>query len=215
MSELLTTFDNALKEFAVRAAYWHSLAADYKAGRRQARTTLPELRQWIETTRSLADRLPCGGEALRMSMISAADGLAAQFDWRDKYFLSWPSSVETYADANWRVNLNLWAAHEVMRGINQLNPDDVATYEAMTGETFKLRRIPPTKFWPAMFEALRERIDLPFADYEAAQKRVSSLDKTIKPEMRELLMLDLFADVHRNGHFQTAAPPPYSPDVLH
>ena len=65
MSELLTTFDNALKEFAVRAACWHSMAADYKAGRQEARTTLPELRQWIETTRSLADRLPCGGEALR------------------------------------------------------------------------------------------------------------------------------------------------------
>jgi hypothetical protein len=205
------SIDDVLKNLAMEAAIHHVLAAEYADGSRQPKTTTDEMRQWIAGTRSLADRLPIG--RLRSGVMKiAADGLEEMLDGPARFFKSWPTSLETKAHCDWIVSRNLWAADRLLRAVNELEPDFAQLRQMESGESVEFLKVPTTKFWEAMFNWFptervpsgRER--LPFCDYENAQKRVTNLEKTIKPETRDDLMIVLLREVLHNGRYRPGPP---------
>jgi len=204
--------DDVLKHFAMQAVTNHYAAGEFAAGTRPVRASRDELQQWIAHTHAMADRLPFVGLWCDQ-MHAVAASLERYLQWPARFFTHSPA-VDTKADANFRASLNLWALDQLMRAMNESEPVYAMWQEHETGQEYVGLKIPPTKFWPGMFDWVpRERVDPAFADYRVAHMRVQRLDLTIKPGLRNLLMTELLAEAMHSAVISPSEPPKYAPDV--
>jgi hypothetical protein len=110
--------------------------------------------------------------------------------------------------------VNLWALNELMRAVNESEASYANWRKQETRQEQEYLKIPPTKYWPQMFHWWpHDRAEPPFVDYHVAQKRVQRLDETIKPDLRNLLMIDLLAEAMHFPVISPSEPPKYAPDV--
>lgn len=169
-----------LNLFQQQALHWHQRSTI----KSKDAPSIAALRGWIAETRSLADRIPFEGIAPEV-MRGAAAKLERVLDFRGRFFTRWPPSLGTLEDYRWRASLNLWAMDRLVRAVNCVEAD------TQTGA-----RIPLAKFWPAMFEAVDEETATPaFADVKEADKRIASMDATVKTGVHDDLMRSLLAEV--------------------
>ncbi len=194
--------DDVFTRFAKHALYWHgqiTQTARRATGRRmhasdERTATIGELREWIEHTRGLVDRLPFSGSVADL-MREACERISRTIDSPERFFVRWPATFGTKANYEWRTSLNLWAMDRLARAVNAV--------ELQTGPAKgRILSIPLDRFWTAMFPD----DDAPvFGTYKEAQKRVARLTNTIKPGVSDALMVHLLAVVLHDVHPATPA----------
>ena len=193
--------DTVLKSLVMAAAHWYLRATTEK---RPPRTTMDEMRQWINSTRSLAARLPYGGP-IRQQLHVTATALERTIDWPAQYLVRVPGNVEIKKDADLRASLNVWALDQILRAVNETEP----RYASMRQPGAEYLHVAPTAFWGAIFGCL-EAAGLPyppFGDYKEAQKRVSRLKTNIKDGQDRALMAAILSEHTR----ERCAQPPSEP----
>jgi len=186
------TLHEVCTKLADAALAWHDVAESGGS----KRTTLDELRTWIEDTRNLAERLPFGSLVLRARMHEVARLLEQNLDWPDEFFNQSPVSIEKATHAEFVVNIYLWSLHQLVVRVNELERAwGQVRADARSVANVQTVEIPITKFWPAMFAPPtggdRDRPDPAFADYPTARKRVDRLDAKVAPALKDALMVSV------------------------
>jgi hypothetical protein len=178
--------EDVFKQFAHEAARYHV------APRPAHPTSAAPLRRWLDETRALTESMPFD-DTTKAALRQSVERVATWLDWPARYFTTFPRSVLSEPTLAWRVSLHLWAADRLLRAINDVETAFAAERPQSFLQRYGVMQIPPTKFWPALFDWLpTERYgELPFVDYLAAQKRVKGFAQTIRVDAHDALMVEL------------------------
>jgi hypothetical protein len=177
--------DLAFNNLRVNAVGWYQRA---KAPARRADVcTGNEIRQWVDLTRSLARRMPLR-RALREHLERTSKLVERELVWPELKVPAPP--MGTKADAELRCRANLWAIDQLARAVR-------------TGGTL-------CELWEALFgDELRQDLEIPFAKYKEADKRIRNFSSKLLPDMADTLMSGVLRVAVFEGYFppHPATPP--------